>query len=149
MKLRFFQTPFGVVSTAVIALSAGLTALPAPRPPISPFADFAASNDASSAGGFQDQSAVSIAKRFDLSKIPLPPPPTEPPADPAAGLRQFSYLGSARSGDQLRALFERNGMVHSVQLGDVLEEFTLIDVTFSKAVFGKDDLDVELPIDAR
>lgn len=149
MKLKYLQTPLGTVSTVLIALSAGLAALPAPQPLVRSFGALGVIEATTSAGELQGQSFVSIASRFDLSNVTLPPPPAEPPVDPAAGLRQFSYLGGARSGDRLRALFERNGVVHSVQLGEVLEEFILIDITFSKAVFRKNALDVELPIDAR
>jgi hypothetical protein len=93
-----------------------------------------------------------FAKRFDLSLLPEPKAPEPvaiappPPPDPAASLKQYKFIGLARSDSRAAGVFERGGLSSVVAHGASLEGFTLMDITENGAHFIKDDAEAVLPL---
>lgn len=84
--------------------------------------------------------AEGLDMRFDLSVLPLeeippPPAPPTPPPDPAAGLKKYVFVGSAKSGDRSRAMFSGPGGVMLLSEGMSLEGYVLKSFDAASARF--------------
>lgn len=138
---------------AALSASAGLILffIPAPHNSVAPSPDPRKVDETLAAeGNVEGESNVaiiqSLAKKFDLSDLPAPLAPEPPPPDPAAELKRYRFLGSAISGENVRALFEGNGAVYSINIGDQLAGFTLSRIEVRGAVFRRNEFAVELPL---
>jgi hypothetical protein len=92
-----------------------------------------------------------INQLFDLSDLPAAvAPPDErqeaPPQDPAADLRRYRYLGGARAGERNAALFEAEGVVVTLRLGETLADFTLVSFDAAEAIFRKGEFEASLQL---
>lgn len=82
-----------------------------------------------------------LSAAFDQGRLPEPekpepvvaPPP--PPPDPAAGLKQYRFIGLAISEARGAGVFERNGETIVVTPGELLEGFFLKTVENNAAHF--------------
>ena len=94
-----------------------------------------------------------FAERFDLSRLPerkAPEPVAvapSPPPDPAASLKQYRFIGLARSDNRSAGVFERGGAASVIARGASLEGFTLQDVSAEGARFANQDIEAMLPLE--
>ena len=94
-----------------------------------------------------------FAERFDLSRLPEPMAPEPvavappPPPDPAAGLKQYRFIGLARSDNRAAGVFERGGAASVIARGANLEGFTLQDVSGDGARFANEEIEAMLPLE--
>lgn len=96
-----------------------------------------------------------FAERFDLSRLPEPKaqepiaaavPPAPP--DPAASLKQYKFIGLARSDNRSAGVFERGGAASVVARGASLEGFSLQEVSADGARFVNKEIEAMLPLQA-
>lgn len=135
----------GALAVAGIAL----VSLPAPARSIPSFAEPQNTQDIAPAPG-ADRHAR-LKDLFDLSALPEPiaPPPAEAealPPDPAAALKLYHYLGGASAGERNAALFQSDGAVATLKLGETLAGFTLISFNAEAASFLKGETEASLPL---
>lgn len=147
---------------AVLGLAGGVALARAPlkSPPKLLYAAAAGSANAADAAPLRDGSIASKGAlsgdnprgvedvRFDLSLLPPEeaPPQPAPPPDPSLGLKQYSFLGSARSGASARAIFEGPAGVVSLSEGGELAGFALKSFDARSARFEQGGLAVELSL---
>lgn len=150
LKSRRDHIAFGLA--AILAAGGGaLLVIPAPRRDVPPFAPPAAETEIAPADTVAPSERIPtpyerLTDRFDLSSLPAPAPPVLPPPDPAAELKRFRFAGSAAAGERQKALFEGNGEIRSLGLGDDLAGFRLMRIDRNAAFFSNEELEVALPL---
>ena len=97
-------------------------------------------------------SFTALADRFDASTLPAPvipePVTPPPPPDPAAQLKRYRFIGLAKSEARAAGVFERDGAVLVVAVGDELEGFSLAGLSGASARFiNGDAMEAHLPLE--
>lgn len=96
----------------------------------------------------ETNSDLSFGDYFDHASLPAPVAPEPQPPDPAAALKRYRYVGNAAADGRQKALFEADGSVYSLSVGDELAGFVLTAIQASAATFAKDEIIAQLPLGA-